>query len=79
MLVSHKNKRPSLAESMNEHHIIFGSFHQNDARFSDQSIGVQWTCNALCMLSYHTACNQIENSLDKILCAGDSLHQDVTA
>ena len=33
------------------------------------------------MLSYHTACTQIENSssLDKILCEGDSLYQDVTA
>ena len=62
-------------------HIMFGSFHQNDARFSVQSRGFQCTCNALCMLSYHTPCNQIENSssLDKILCDGDSLYQNVTA
>ena len=81
VLVSRRNQRESLAESMNEHHIIYGSFHQNDARFSDQSRGFQCTCNALCMLSYHTACTQIEkrSSLDKILCDGDSLYQDVTA
>ena len=81
VLVSHRNQRESLAESVNEHHMFFGSFHQNDAQFSDQSRGFQCTCNALCMLSYHTACTQIENSssLDKILCDGDSLYQDVTA
>ena len=81
VLVSHRNQRESLAESVNEHHMFFGGFHQNDARFSDQSRGFQCTCNALCMLSYHTACTQIENSssLDKILCDGDSLYQDVTA
>ena len=81
VLVSHRNQRESLAESVNEHHMFFGSFHQNDAQFSDQSRGFQCTCNALCMLSYHTACTQIENSssLDKILCDGDKLYQDVTA
>ena len=33
-------------------HIIFGSFHQNNERFSNQSRGFQCTCNALCMLVY---------------------------
>ena len=78
MSVSHRNQRESCssADSMNEHHRKFGSFHQNDRRFSDQSRGFQCTCNALCMLSYNTACTEIENSsnLDKILCEGDSLY-----
>ena len=80
MSVSHRNQRDSCSsgDSMNVHHIIFVSFHQND-RFSDQSRGFQCTCNALCMLSYNTACNEIEGSpnLDKILCEGDSLYRDV--
>ena len=39
VLVSHRNQRESLSESVNEHHMFFGSFHQNDVRFSDQSRG----------------------------------------
>ena len=31
--------------------LVFGSFHQNDVRFSEQSRGYQCTCNALCILS----------------------------
>ena len=52
--------------------IIFGSFHQNDNRFLDQSRGFQCTCNALCML----VCEEIQTSseLDKILYAGDVLY-----
>ena len=81
MSVSHRNQRESCssADSIKEHHRIFGSFHQKD-RFSDQSRGFQCICNALCMLSYNTACTEIENSsnLDKSLCEGDSLYRDVT-
>ena len=40
--------------------IIFGSFHQNDRRFHDQSRGFQCTCNALCML----VCDEIPNSFE---------------
>ena len=56
----------------NANQIIFGSFHQNDRRFHDQSRGFQCTCNALCML----VCDEITNSfeLDKILYAGDALY-----
>ena len=56
----------------NAEQIIFGSFHQNDNRFLDQSRGFQCTCNALCML----VCEEIQNSskLDKILYAGDVLY-----
>ena len=56
----------------NAEQIIFGSFHQNDNRFLDQSRGFQCTCNALCML----VCEEIQNSLelDKILYAGDALY-----
>ena len=56
----------------NANQIIFGSFHQNDKRFHDQSRGFQCTCNALCML----VCEEIPNSfeLDKILYAGDALY-----
>ena len=82
MSVSHRNQRESCssADSMNEQHRIFESFHQNDRRLSDQSRGFQCTCNASCMLSYNTACTETENSsnLDKILCEGDSLYRDVT-
>ena len=54
-------------QSLNACQIIFGSYHQNDVRFSEQSRGFQCTGNALCMLSY-SACLDINNSstLDKI-------------
>ena len=57
---------------------IFGNFHQNDARFSEQSRGYQCTCNALCMLSY-SLCHDIDNGLilDEVLCEGDALYQTV--
>ena len=58
--------------------IVFGSFHQNDGRFSEHSRGYQCTCNALCMLSY-AHCGDVDNSmvLDKVLCEGDALYQKV--
>ena len=58
--------------------LVFGSFHQNDVRFSEQSRGYQCTCNALCMLSY-SACLDIEKSaiLDKVLSEGDVLYRSV--
>ena len=51
---------------------MFGSFHQNDERFIEQSSGVQCTCNALCMLIQ----DKIQNSsdLDQILYEGDALY-----
>ena len=78
-LVSHSNQREDFL-SMKEPHRIFGNFHQNDRQFSDQTRGFQCTCNALCMLSYNTACPEIKDSsnLDKILCEGDNLYLDVT-
>ena len=80
--VSLTNQRESCSstDSINEQLKIFGSFHQNDRRFSDQSRGFQCTCNALCMISYKAVCTGIENSsdLDKILYDGDSLYQNVT-
>ena len=59
----------------NAKHIIFGSFHQNNERFSKQSRGFQCTSNALCMLGY-SACLDIKNGLilDKVLSEGDSLY-----
>ena len=58
--------------------MVFGSFHQNDVRFSEQSRGYQCTCNALCILSY-SLCLDVDNSLmlDKVLCEGDALYQTV--
>ena len=58
--------------------LVFGSFHQNDSRFSEHSRGYQCTCNALCMLSY-AHCSDVDNSmvLDKVLCQGDALYQKV--
>ena len=58
--------------------IVFGSFHQNDGRFSEHSREYQCTCNALCMLSY-AHCGDVDNSmvLDKVLCEGDALYQTV--
>ena len=58
--------------------LVFGSFHQNDGRFSEHSRGYQCTCNALCMLSY-AHCGDVDNSmvLDKVLCEGDALYQKV--
>ena len=80
--VSLTNQRESCSstDSINEQLKIFGSFHQNDKRFSDQSRGFQCTCIALCMISYNAVCTGIENSsdLDKILYGGDSLYQNVT-
>ena len=56
--------------------IIYGSFHQNDKRFSELSRGFQCTCNALCMLTY-SSCHEIDNSLvlDEILFDGDTLYK----
>ena len=58
--------------------LVFGSFHQNDGRFSEHSRGYQCTCNALCMLSY-AHCGDVDNSrvLDEVLCEGDALYQKV--
>ena len=58
--------------------LVFGSFHQNDGRFSEHSRGYKCTCNALCMLSY-AHCGDVDNSmvLDKVLCEGDALYQTV--
>ena len=58
--------------------LVFGSFHQNDGRFSEHSRGYQCTCNALCMLSY-AHCGDVDDStvLDKVLCEGDALYQTV--
>ena len=65
-------------QSWNACHILFGSFHQNDRRFSEHSRGFQCTGNALCMLSYST-CFEIDNSstLDKVLYDGDALYQTI--
>ena len=62
----------------NARDLVFGSFHQNDGRFSEHSRGYQCTCNALCMLSY-AHCGDVDNSmvLDKVLCEGDALYQKV--
>ena len=56
----------------NANRIMFGSFHQNDERFIDQSRGVQCTCNALCMLIQDTIQNS--SDLDQILYEGDALY-----
>ena len=58
--------------------LVFGSFHQNDGRFSKHSRGYQCTCNALCMLSY-AHCGDVYNSmvLDEVLYEGDALYQAV--
>ena len=58
--------------------LVFGSFHQNDGRFSEHFRGYQCTCNALCMLSY-AHCGEVDNSmvLDKVLYEGDNLYQKV--
>ena len=58
--------------------MVFGSFHQNDARFPEQSRGYQCTCNASCMLAYSICLDvEISSVLDKVLCEGDSLYQSV--
>ena len=58
--------------------LVFGSFHQNDVRFSEQSRGYQCTCNALCMLSYSLFLDVNDSLiLDKVLCEGDALYQTV--
>ena len=58
--------------------LVFGSFHQNDVRFSEQSRGYQCTCNALCMLSYSLFLDVNDSViLDKVLSEGDALYQTV--
>ena len=58
--------------------LVFGSFHQNNVRFSEQSRGYQCTCNALCMLSYSLFLDVNDSLiLDKVLCEGDALYQTV--
>ena len=39
-------------QSWNACQIIFGSYHQNDVRFSDQSRGFQ--CTGMLFICYHT-------------------------
>ena len=58
--------------------LVFGSFHQNAGIFSEHCRGYQYTCNALCMLSY-AHCSDVNNSmvLVKVLCEGDALYQKV--
>ena len=57
--------------------LVFGSFHQNDVRFSEQSRGYQCTCNALCILSYSLCLVDNSLMLDKVLYEGDALYQTV--
>ena len=67
------------SESCNDlNRMVFGSFHQNDTRFSELSRGYQCTCNALCMLAF-SICLDVEKSsvLDKVLYEGDALYQSV--
>ena len=73
---SDKLARRSSSSLWNAGPIIFGSFHQNDKRFSELSRGFQCTCNALCMLTY-SSCHEIDNSLvlDEILHDGDTLYK----
>ena len=60
--------------------IIFGSFHQNNERFSKQSRGFQCTSNALCMLVYSASLDINDGLiLDKILCEGDSLYMNIVS
>ena len=68
--------RRSSSSLWNADPIIYGSFHQNDKRFSELSRGFQCTCNALCMLTY-SSCHEIDNSLvlDEILYDGDTLYK----
>ncbi|MCG8077009.1 MAG: hypothetical protein JAY75_12290, partial [Candidatus Thiodiazotropha taylori] len=77
----HNATQESTSSSLwNASHIIYGSFHQNDDRFSELSRGFQCTCNAICMLAYMTV-NEIHNSssLDEILHDGDSLYKKVVS
>ena len=64
--------------SWNACQTIFGSYHQNDVRYSEQSRVFQFTGNALCLLSY-SVCLYINNSsiLDKVICDGDYLYQKI--
>ena len=68
----------SSEQSWNACHILFGSFHQNDRRFSEHSRGFQCTGSALCMMSYSTSF-EIDNgsTLDKVLYDGDALYQTI--
>ena len=50
----------------------FGSFHQNEERFADQSRGFQCPCNALCLLVHDEI--QSGSVLGQILYDGDSLY-----
>ena len=72
MDTDHQIATQPLPLSWNAYQIMFGSFHQNDERFADQSRGFQCTCNALCMLVH----NEIQSSsvLDQILYDGDALY-----
>ena len=61
----------------NANRIIYGTFHQNDQRFSEQSRGFQCTCNSLCMITYTSyGDTDIGSVLDKILHHGDILYQN---
>ena len=52
----------SASESWNDlNRMVFGSFYQNDTRFSELSRGYQCTCNALCMLAF-SICLDVEKT-----------------
>ena len=69
----------SAGNSLNDlNSMVFGSFHQNYGRFPEQSRGYQCTCNASCMLAYSISLYVEKSSvLDKVLCEGDTLYQNV--
>ena len=50
--------------------LVFGSFHQSDVRFSEQSRGYQCTCNALCMLSYSSCLYWTRCFVREMFCIG---------
>ena len=62
---------------LNANHIIYGTFHQNDQSYSEQSRGFQCTCNSLCMVTY-TSYGYIDSGsvLDEILHHSDILYQN---
>lgn len=57
--------------------LIYGHFHQGDSQFSEQSKGLQCSCNSLAMLCcVPDICNMTSNDLDQILRHGDQLYRN---
>jgi hypothetical protein len=78
-IISQKSSESSLRENQEcSRQMIFGSFHQSDARFSQFSRGSQCTCMALTMLiKCYEGLSFTSEFLDQTIVSGDQIYRNV--